>query len=85
MLETTLGADFSTGLPMQMATARQAALAWWAAQSRAGAWCDRCCRALAWGEGYLLPAANREQGCEPTDWLVCERCWGEEDGQKKRA
>lgn len=80
MLEATLDADFSARLPVQMASARQAALAWWAAQNRERAWCDQCCRALAWGEGYLLPAAPaREQPHEtkpaPADWLVCERCF----------
>jgi len=77
MLEATLDADFSARLPMQMASARQAALAWWAAQSRERAWCDQCCRALAWGEGYLVPAAEVQSRRELTAWLVCERCWGE--------
>jgi len=79
MLEATLDADFSAGLPVQMASARQAALAWWAAQNRERAWCDQCCRALAWGEGYLVPAAP--VGSQPyapipapADWLVCEQC-----------
>ena len=62
MSQATFDAALSPGLPVQTALARQAALAWWAAQNREAAWCDQCCRALAWGEGYLVPAAPvREQ------------------------
>lgn len=78
MMEATLDAEISSGLPVQMASARQAALAWWAAQSRAHAWCDQCYRVLAWGQGYLVAAAQaHEQKPASADWLVCERCWGE--------
>lgn len=59
MSQATFDAALLPGLPVQMALAWQAALAWWAAENRANAWCDWCCRALAWGEGYLLPAAGR--------------------------
>ena len=79
MSQATFDAALSPGLPVQTALARQAALAWWAAQSRESAWCDQCYRALAWGEGYLLPVAPsgehmRKQNPAPADWLVCERC-----------
>ena len=79
MSQATFDAALSPGLPVRMALARQAALAWWAAQNRANAWCDQCYRVLAWGEGYLLPAAPsgqqmRKQNSAPADWLVCEQC-----------